>query len=118
VHGLVVEKAKPGRPSAFVGGLRHQDHGKMNVRISENAQVVQRRNDQKVASRACAKVEKECIKLVIGSKQCPPFPQPILVKLVLERLLKVLGLTTWGVGSVAQDATSQIEKDEDLQEMI
>jgi hypothetical protein len=35
-----------------------------------------------------------------------------------RQLLKVLGLTTWGVGSVAQDATSQIEKDEDLQEMI
>jgi hypothetical protein len=30
----------------------------------------------------------------------------------------VLGLIAWGVGSVAQDATSRMEKDEDLQEMI
>jgi hypothetical protein len=55
VHGLVVEKAKPGRPLTIVGGSRHQDHAKMNARILGNAMVVQRRNDQKVASRACAK---------------------------------------------------------------
>ncbi len=30
----------------------------------------------------------------------------------------MLGLNAWGVGSVPQDATSWMEKDEDLQEMI
>ncbi len=30
----------------------------------------------------------------------------------------MLGLTTWGVGNVARDATSRMEKHEDLQEMI
>jgi len=30
----------------------------------------------------------------------------------------VLGLNAWGVGSVPQNATSQMEKDEDLQEII
>jgi hypothetical protein len=68
VHGLVVEKAKPWRLSTSAGGPRHQDHGKMNARILKNAQVVQRRNDQKVANRAHAKVEKEWVKLVTISK--------------------------------------------------
>ncbi len=40
VHGLVAEKAKPGKPSIFTGGPRHQDHVKMNVRILGNAQAV------------------------------------------------------------------------------
>ncbi len=30
----------------------------------------------------------------------------------------MLGLNAWGVGSVARDATSRMEKDEDLQGMI
>jgi hypothetical protein len=40
------------------------------------------------------------------------------VKLASEKLLKVLGLTTWGVGSVPRDATSRMEKDENLQGII
>jgi len=42
VHGLVAEKAKPGRPSTFAIGPRHQDHAKMNVRILGNAMAMQR----------------------------------------------------------------------------
>jgi len=30
----------------------------------------------------------------------------------------VLSLAAWGVGSVARDATSRMEKNEDLQEII
>jgi hypothetical protein len=30
----------------------------------------------------------------------------------------MLGLDAWGVGSVPQNATSQMEKDEDLQKII
>jgi len=41
-----------------------------------------------------------------------------LVKLASEQLLKVLGFNAWGVGSVARDVTSRMEKDEDLQGMI
>jgi len=118
VHGLVAEKSKPGRPSTVAGGFRHQDHAKMNVRILGNAMVVQRRNDQKVASRARAKVEREWNHLVTLAKQCPPLPKPPLVKLASEQSLKVLGLNAWGVGSVLRDATSRMEKDEDLQGMI
>ncbi len=89
----MVEKAKPVRPSTSTGGPQHQDHGKMNARILGNAPAMQRRNDQKVVSRAHAKVEKEWVKLVTISKQCAPFPKPALVKLASEQLLKVLGLT-------------------------
>jgi DNA mismatch repair protein MutH len=33
VHGLVVEKAKPKRPSTSKGSPQHQDHAKMNAHI-------------------------------------------------------------------------------------
>ncbi len=92
VHGLVAEKAKPGRPSTSAGGLQHQNHAKMNVRIFGNAMAVQRQNDQKVASRTRAKTEREWNHLVVIAKQCPPLPKPALVKLASEQLLKVLGL--------------------------
>jgi hypothetical protein len=56
---------------------------------------------------------------VVGlAKECPPLPKPPLVTLASEPLLKVLGLNAWGVGSVPRDATSRMEKDEDLQGMI
>ncbi len=110
----MVEKAKPGRPSIATGGPRHQDHAKMNACILGNAMVVQRRNDLKVASRTRAKAQREWKNLVAIAKQCPPFPKPPLMKLASEQLLKVLGLNAWGVGSVARDAASRMEKDEDL----
>ncbi len=118
VHGLVAEKSKPGRPSIVAGGPRHQDHAKMNARILGNAMAVQKRNDQKVASRARAKAECEWNHLVTLTKQCPPLPTPPLVRLASKQLLKVLGLNAWGVGSVPRDATSRMEKNEDLQGMI
>ncbi len=89
---MVAKKAKLGRPSTSAGGLRHQDHAKMNARILGNAMAVQRRNDQKVASRARAKALREWNHLVAVAKQCPPFPKLALVKLASEQLLKVLGL--------------------------
>jgi hypothetical protein len=118
VHGLVVEKAKLGRPSTVVRGPRHQDHVKINARILGNAMIVQRQNDQKVANRARAKAQREWKNLVAVAKQCPPFPKPSLVKLASEQLLKVLGLNAWGVGSVSRDGASRMEKNENLQGMI
>jgi hypothetical protein len=56
--------------------------------------------------------------LVTIAKQCPPFIKLVLFKLTSEQLLHVLGFNAWGVGSVPQDATSWMEKDDDLQEMI
>jgi hypothetical protein len=64
----------------------------MNARILGDAMAVQRRNDQKVASRARAKAEREWNHLVVVTKQCPPLPKPALVRLTSEQLLKVLGL--------------------------
>jgi hypothetical protein len=51
----MVEKAKLGKPSTCEGGLRHQDHAKMNVCSLRNVMAMQRRNDQKVVSCAHAK---------------------------------------------------------------
>jgi hypothetical protein len=101
VHGLVTEKSKPGRPSTAAGGPWHQDHGKMNARIMGDAMAVQKQNDQKAASRARAKAEREWNHLMTLAKQCPPLPKPPLVRFVSELLLKVLGLDAWGVGCVA-----------------
>jgi len=56
--------------------------------------------------------------MVTITKQCPPLPKPLLVRLASQQLLKVLGLNAWGVGNVPRDATSRMEKDEDLQGMI
>jgi len=100
VHGLVAEKSKPKRLSTSAGGPRHQDHAKMNARILGNAMAMQRRNDQKVASCAHAKAEREWNHLIALAKECPPLPKPPLVRLASEPLLKVLGLNAWGVGSV------------------
>jgi len=100
VHGLVAEKSKPGRPSTAAGGPRHQDHAKMKAQNLGNAMAMQRRNDHKVASRACAKAEREWNHLVVVVKQCLALPKPALVRLAQEQLLKVLGLNAWGVGSV------------------
>jgi hypothetical protein len=47
----MVEKVKPMRLSSFERGLWYQNHAKMNAHILGNAMVVQRQNDQKVASR-------------------------------------------------------------------
>jgi hypothetical protein len=118
VHSLVAEKSKPRRLSTFEGGPRHQDHAKMNAYILGNAMVVQRRNDQKVANRARGKAKCKWNHLVAVAKQCPPFPKPALVRLASEQLLKVLGLNAWGVSNVPRDATSRMEKDENLQGMI
>ncbi len=90
----------------------------MNARILGNAMAVQRKNDQKVTNRAHAKAEREWNHLAALVKKCPPLPKPPLVRLASEPLLKVLGLNAWGVGSVPRNATSQMEKDEDLQGMI
>ncbi len=114
----MTEKSKPGRPSTAARGLRHQDHAKMNARILGNAMVVQRRNDQKVASCARAKAKREWNHLVTLAKQGPPLPKPPLVKFASEQLLKVLGLNAWGVGSVVRDAIIRMEKDDDLHGMI
>jgi hypothetical protein len=61
----------------------------MNARILRNATVVQRRNDQKVVNHVRAKAQREWDKLIIIAEQCPEFPKPALVKLVLEQLLRV-----------------------------
>ncbi len=79
--------------------------------------VMQKQNDQNVTNCACAKTQRKWDKLIIVAKQCPPLSKPILVKLTLKQLLQVL-FNGWGVGSVPQDATSRMEKDENFQQMI
>jgi len=55
VHGLMAKMVKLGKPSTLKKGPQHQNHAKMNVRILKNVIVVQRQNDQKVASQTYAK---------------------------------------------------------------
>jgi hypothetical protein len=51
-------------------------------------------------------------------KTMSTIPKTSFGQISFKQLLQVLGLTTWGMGSVARDVTSRMEKDEDLQEMI
>lgn len=44
--------------------------------------------------------------------------KPFLVWLAFDRLLQVLGIKFWGVGSIPQDAHECIKEDEDLQTFI
>jgi len=78
----------------------------MNACILGNAMAMQKRNDQKVTSHVHAKAQCEWDKLIIVTKQCPPFPKPILIKLTSKQLLQVLSLNAWGVGNMPQDVTS------------
>ncbi len=55
----MAEKAKLGKPLTFKGGLQHQDHAKMNVRILGDAMAMQRWNDQKVVTCAHNKTQNE-----------------------------------------------------------
>ncbi len=114
---MVAKKVKHGKLSTSERGPQHQDHVKMNVHILGNV-MVKRQNDQKVVSRAHAKVQHEWDKQIIVTEQCPPLPKPTLVKLTSKQMLQVLGLNAWGMRNVLQNATSRMEKDEDLQEMI
>jgi hypothetical protein len=75
VHGLVVEKVKPERPSTFKKSCWHQEHAQMNVHILRNVMAMQRWNDQKVINRTHAKAHHKWDKLVFVAKQCPPFPK-------------------------------------------
>jgi hypothetical protein len=84
VHGLVIKKAKLGKPSTSKGSPQHHDHVKMNVCILGDAMAVQRQNDQKIVSHACAKAQHEWDKLVIIAKLCPPLLKPTSFKLVLK----------------------------------
>jgi hypothetical protein len=64
----MTKKAKPGKPSTSEKNPQHQDHAKMNARILGNVMTVQRQNDQKVASHARVKTQREWDKLVIVTK--------------------------------------------------
>ncbi len=100
VHDLVVEKAKPERPSISERNPRHQDHAKMNACILGNVMAVQRQNDQKVTSCTYAKAQRKWDKLVTIAEQCSPFSKLTLVRLASELLLQVLGFNAWGMGNV------------------
>ncbi len=54
--------------------------------------AMQRRNEQKVVNHSCAKAQRKWDKLVIVAKQCPQLLKPTLVKLILKKLLQMLGL--------------------------
>ncbi len=101
VHGLVVEKAKPGRPSIAAGGPRHQDHAKMNVRILGNAMVVQRRNDQKVASHARAKAQREWKKPGSCCKTMSTIPKTSFGQISFRIIIEGVGPQCLGCGQCA-----------------
>ncbi len=86
----------------------------MNVCILRNVMVMQSWNDQKVSSCIRAKAQCEWDELIIVAQQGPQLAKSIFVKLASKQLLQMLGLNAWGVGNVFRNATSCMEKNEDL----
>jgi len=76
---IVVEKAKPGRPSTSKRGPWHQYHVKMNVHSLGEVMAMQRWNDRKLVNHACAKAQRNWGELIIVAQQCPPLPKPTLI---------------------------------------
>ncbi len=85
VHGLIIEKAKHGKPLTSKGSPQHEDHAKMNARILGDAMVMQRRNDLMLMPKP------NMSGLIIVAKQCAPLLKPTLIKLVLKQVLCLNG---------------------------
>ncbi len=66
----MVKKVKFERPSTSKGGPWYQKHVNMNVCILGDAMAMRRWNDQKVATRVCAKTRCEWDELVIVAQRC------------------------------------------------
>jgi len=86
----------------------------MNTYILGDVMAMHGQNHEKVINYICAKAECEWDKMVIVAKQCPSLSKPFLVKLISKQLLQVLGFNAYGMGNVLQNATSWMEKVEDL----
>jgi hypothetical protein len=81
VYGLVVENAKPGKPSTFERSPQHQDHVKMNVCILRNVMAMQRWNDQKVISHVCAQAYCKFLQQIFPLLFLEPYNHPKTTKL-------------------------------------
>jgi hypothetical protein len=58
---------------------------------------------------------------VVEAPSCfvgPKVPKPTLVKLAFSHILQLLGMTTWGVGSIPFNVQAKVECNEDLAIMI
>jgi hypothetical protein len=72
------------------------------------------RNEQKAIAHAQTKVALEWDCLEEATQGHEEVLKPPLVKLASKILLKILGISNWGVGYIPRNAFSQIEKSDEL----
>ncbi len=106
------------RPSTHVGGPRQQNHHAMNVRILSHPYARQKRNEKKALDRVKKKEKLEWDEFQAQAQQMEHVKRPLLVCLGPEILLGIIGIPTWGVGFIPQNAWAGLEKDENLVERI
>jgi hypothetical protein len=106
------------RPSIHVGEPRQQNHRVMNAQILSNPHARQKRNEKKALDRVKKKAELEWDELQAQAQQMEQVKWPLLVHLTSEILLGIIGIPTWGVGFIPQNAWARFEKDENLVEII
>jgi hypothetical protein len=57
-------------------------------------------------------------RLQVNSQYTPKMPKPALVKLAFSHILRLLSMTTWGVGAMPLNVQAKLEHNENLALMI
>jgi len=83
-----------------------------------NPHAKQRRNEKKALDKVKKKAELKWDELQVQVQQMEQVKRPLLVRLVLEILLRIIGIPAWGVGFISQSAWARLEKDKNLVETI
>jgi len=117
-HSLPMQAKKSRHPSIHSRGLRQQDHGSMNARILSNPHANQKRNEIKAFDQVKKKVDLKWDELEAQAQQMPHVKRLLLVWLTFHMLLGIIGIWTWGVGFIPQNAWAHLGKDENLVEII
>jgi hypothetical protein len=99
-HNISTKLGKPKHPSTWQKGSCRQDHASMNARVLTNPFFRFWHNEHKAI--AWAKVHATCKldQLQNDALQIKLTLEPTLVRLASSMLIVLLGIRTWGVGSM------------------
>jgi hypothetical protein len=86
----------------------------MNARVLSNILACFRYNEQKAIARDRRHAFLEWDRLQVDLQFTPNMPKPTLVKLASSHILRLFGMTTWGVGAILLNMQAKLERDENL----
>jgi hypothetical protein len=113
-----MELGKPKCPFTWEEGPRHQNHIAMNVWVLNNLLAQFCHNEQKVVARAKKHTNLEWGRFNVALRNTPMVLKLVFVKLAFSHILQLLGMTSWGVGSILFNVQAKVEHNEDLAIMI